>query len=264
VALTGLSDLYGSFQGPQTRHTTESVTADAVGIREGSAVLDIKAPAWAPELELPGEMETDSGLRALEFVSSALEAVATGHPLPGSYTEPIREELRAILDAAAGYDSLEWTLEHHGGKKTASLRPAGVIVPPLLPETVDLPERGTVEGELYALNSRTGTYTLEDITGHAINCRVEPGGPIAARLDRLVRSTVALSGEITRDLGGRITGLRVEQVATTDLPEEGSFWSFNAHRVLSATPPIESVGDMAISDLTGSEATAFRRALGFE
>lgn len=236
----------------------------AVGIREGSAVLEIEAPAWASELDLPGEVESDSGLQALELVSSALEAVAAGHPLPEPYTEPIRNELRAIIEATASYEALEWTLKHHGGSRTASLRPAAVTVPQLLSAPPTPPERGTVEGELYALNSKTGTYTLEDITGHAINCHVDPGSSIAARLDHLVRNTVALSGEITRDTGGRITGLQVEHVETRDLPGGGAFWSFNADEALSTALPIASVADLAIDGLSDAEGTEFRRALGFE
>ena len=144
------------------------------------------------------------------------------------------------------------------------MRPSAVAVPPLLPQPTVLPERGTIEGELYALNAKTGTYTLEDNTGHAINCHVEPGSTIATRLDHLVRSTVALSGEIERDSGGRITGLAVEHVETQTAPGDESFWAFDPDRALNATVPIGSIADLAIDDLTEEEGTTFRKALGFE
>lgn len=236
----------------------------AVGIHDGSAVLEIEAPAWSSELDLTDEVEPDAGVRALDMVTDALTTVAQGLPLPEAFTKPSRDELRSLLEATGQYDRFDWKVQHHGKEKTASLAPGSGRVPPLLQHGATPPERGSVEGELYALNSKTGTYTLEDAYRHAIRCHVDPVSPLASRLDRLVRSTVRLSGELTRDQTGRITGVAVEHIESEPELDDATFWNFDAQAAITEAKPIGAVDELALVGLTVDEGDSFRAALGFE
>jgi hypothetical protein len=236
----------------------------AVGIHQGSAVLEIEAPSSTTEFELPEEIGFDAGIQAIEMVATAITSIGLQQPLPKEFTQSSRHELRELLTATSSYDRIYWTVSHHDRKFTASIDPSASTVLSLHDPARHLQESGTVEGELYALNAKTGTYTVEDLSGYAIRCHIEPGSFLASELDHLVRRAVRISGKIARDRTGRITDVDVEAIDGSFPQADKEFWEFDLDAALSDTPPISSIDDLALSELTSDEAWAFRQALGFE
>lgn len=232
----------------------------ATAIRSGSSVLEILAPAWSDELDIPAEdVGFDVGVQAIDLVSEAIQAVGSARPLPDRFTEQARDHLRALFAAASRFDRLDWKATHHGQTKKASVRPAGATVPPLVPQPVE-PETVVVIGELYALNSHRGTYTVEDDLGYSIRCHVSPESELAAELNGLVGGRVGITGVATRDRSGRVTsvvGWRVESVSE----QRDEYWSFDTAAALRSAQPIDDLDALAIPGLTEEEATAFLEGL---
>ncbi|MDF1597898.1 MAG: hypothetical protein P1T08_17600 [Acidimicrobiia bacterium] len=236
----------------------------AVGIHQGSAVLDIEAPSWSGEFDLAEDVGFDAGIQALEMVADAMAAVAGSQPLPDKFNESSRADLAQLLEATSSYERLEWNLSHHGKEVRASVSPMAISVPALHQPTKRPPGRGTVEGELYALNARTGSYQLEDAALYTIRCHVEPGSILAAELDRLVRRTVAVTGIVDWDKAGRATDVRVEAINARPHEATNDFWDFRLEKALSDVHEITGIEDLALAEITPEEADAFRTAMGFE
>jgi len=236
----------------------------AVGIRPGSAVLEIEAPARNAAFDMPDEVGFDVGIQALEMVAKGLDSIAKNEPLPPQYSPTARGFLRNLINATSSYDRLEWRVTHDRHETVAAVTPADAVIPEMRGPMTRLPKRETVEGELYALNARTGTYTLEDLTHYSVKCHVEPDSTLADRLDRLVRRTVSIHGVVHRDSSGRITDVDVEEAGIPDEAEDRTFWGFDLEAALSAIKPIDAIEALAISGLSTEEADSFRQALGFE
>lgn len=232
----------------------------ATTVRSGSPVLEIVAPAWSDELDIPtDDVGFDVGVQAIDLVTEAIQAVGSAQPLSDRFTDQARDHLRALLAAASRFDRLDWDVTHHGQTKQVSVRPDGATVPPLVPQSVE-PETVVVIGELYALNSHRGTYTVEDDLGYSIRCHVTPESELASDLNRLVGGRVGITGLATRDRSGRVSsvvGSRVESVSQ----QGDEYWSFDAAAALRPAQPIDDLDSLAIPGLTEEEAAAFREDL---
>ena len=248
-----LQDRDGSTGNPRSLQRLSDLVA--VGIRSGSAVLEVEAPAWNDELGFD-DLEPDAGVQALGLVLAGLERAESGSPLPKQYTELARKSLREFVAAARPYDRMSLSLSHHNEHKTISVQPALVALPALAEEPTR--EEGQVEGELYALNSHSGLYQVEDNTGYTVKCHADPESSMARDLEDAIRHTVRLSGLITRDPGGRIKDIDVKSVETVETSAAG--WEFDLESAIDGTAPIDP-SEFIIPDLSEEEAQAFLDAI---
>lgn len=248
-----LQDRPGPGRSPRSLQQLSDLVA--VGIRSGSAVLEVEAPGWNDELNLK-DLEPDAGVQALELVLAGLQTAANHEPLPGQYSDRARESLREFVAAAVRYDRMSLSLSHHAEHKTVSVQPALVEFPP--PAQQPSREEGQIEGELYALNSRTGLYQVEDNTSRTVKCHVDPKSDLARALENAIRQTVRLSGLITREPSGRIREIKVKAIVAVETGTGG--WRFDLGDALNEADPIKP-SEFVISDLSESEALAFLDAI---
>lgn len=248
----------GGEEGPGRSSSIVTLASElvATAIRSGSTVLEIVAPAWSDELDIPTEdVGFDVGVQAIDLVTEAIQAIGSSRRLPDRFTDQARDHLRALFAAMSHFDRLDWKVTHHGQTDRASVRPAGATVPQLVPQSVE-PELVVVIGELYALNSHRGTYTVEDDLGYSIRCRVPPESDVAAELNRLVGGRVGITGVATRDRSGRVSSVAGSRVETL-VQQRDESWTFDTSAALRSARPIADLDAVAIPGLTEEEATAF-------
>ncbi len=248
-----LQERDGPGRSPLSLHLLSDLVA--VGIRSGSAVLEVEAPAWSDELAF-ADLAPDAGVQALSLVLAGLETSATQSPLPSAYTEPARESLRKFVASAQSYDRMSLSFSHHNEDKKVSVQPAVVRFPTLAEEPSQ--EEGQIEGELYALNSHSGLYQVEDNTSHTVKCHADPQSSMARDLEDAIRRTVRLSGLITRDPGGRIRDIEIKLVEAVEATAVG--WEFDLGSAIDEAAPIDP-SEFIIPDLTEEEAQAFLDAI---
>ncbi|MBI4729599.1 MAG: hypothetical protein HY775_08905 [Acidobacteria bacterium] len=234
-----------------------------IAIRAGSTVLEIAGPSFQAELDL-GEVPAGVGTQALATLIGGVEAAAAQSALPDAFDELSREAFvewfRAFEDAeevgvrgTVGGTSFETNMVPRG---------AGVYLGSaaiLKERTVDAAR--SVEGILYAVNLHTGLFRLQDDAGLSITVSSSLSPDEAAPL---LGKRVRASGSARRDATGHLSIDAVALVSSEGIPglDASKFFArTDLDSLVANVTPLESVGSLALEDVTEDEAEAFRSAL---
>ncbi len=235
-----------------------------VGLTKGSTVLEIAA-ADAPSLAFE-DMPPDLRERALTLFIDSVTALGEEHPdMPLGFNEAARKGVDHWLRSVRRFEHVGVSLRMGAVSKadqvdtaTARNRLKRAQIQPSVPFVTA--SQQAVEGELYALNVRTGTYQIEDDSGQKIRLIV----PSEIRSDAaiLVTRRVRAIGTAEVDERGRLQSFSVStlrKVPASDVLEQGRF--FQHHEL---NPPA-AVGDdldrWAIQGLSDEEADDFLASL---
>jgi hypothetical protein len=239
-----------------------------VSLESGSTTLGIAGPPLEAELPLDEEVPAQTAVQAIGVLGQALDGAAREEaPLP-TLSPPVVRSLDRWLGAFEGYRSLQVSLVARD-VPTHEVRLSPAVARHMLrrkmavpADRVREPTARTVEGELYAVNLHTGRYRVEDDLGHSIQLVVpedlfDGAGEL---LDRRVRAV----GRAQVDEDGLITELQVSDIelVADDDGLGSAFFDRGAEleeRLRHAQ--VVDVDDLAMSDLTDDEATAFWAAI---
>jgi hypothetical protein len=241
-----------------------------VGLRSGSTVLDIAAPEQgADALAVEGMPVELRDVAMIAFVE-ALEALSQTQPeLPlgvdrkgaryiDDWLRSMRHHDQISVDAEVGRAIARATV--HPTEARRNLKAAATQ--PSLPY-VSASHQALV-GRLYALNLRTGTFSIEDGTGHSIRLSVPED--IREEAAQLANKRVRAIGTPSLDNARRHL-ISFEVAALDELPPLGDQMEFfETHRLEASSKTIAAsdLGHGVVVDLSDDEIDAFVSALRSE
>jgi hypothetical protein len=248
-------------------HIEEPTTLLLIGIRPGSTVLEIAGPSAESQLDL-GDVGDDIRTQALSIMVDGIEAVATGSELPDGFDDLSVRSLDEWLDSIAATAAVAELTAEVGTRPKRVLR----VVPQearaqlarrVAPAPLAAPPEQAVEGTLYAVNLRTGRYTIEDDLGNSIgtSASVFTSEEIAPLLGRRVRA----EGMPRFDEAGRLQAIELTRLAaapdTNDIDAERFFRNVELEELLQGAGPLRSMDELAIEGLATEEIDDFLRAI---
>lgn len=239
-----------------------------VGLSEGSTTLDIAWPPLTAELDLGDGVPETVTTQTFQMLVDTIDALSNDGDLP-ELSEPAYDAVESWLDALTAYPEVEVSSavsDGNGHGVVLQPREARRRMPDKRAATVtDAPVAPTrsVEGELYAVNLRTGRYGVEDDLGRSIPLDVPDDlrQQVADRLGDRIRAT----GPAKLTTAGLIEVLHVEELRPPASWAEADRTFRRADDLatqLAGIEPIASTDDLAMDDLTDEEADAFWAALG--
>lgn len=256
--------------GASPRQLRNATTLLLVGLHPGSTRLDFAGPQLEDELDLDylgGEVPPEVGTQAVELLKVVLEDASGQQPQLLDDLQPsTRRHLAEFLEGLRPYPSVEVELPPNGEVEIVGFAPervARVVRSRVQEPSRPPPDYRAVEGLLYALNLRTGTFRIEDDYGTNISFLVpEELRPSAMHL---AGTRVAVSGRVEL-LPGAARLLDVDGVEPAPDLEGVDSARFRAAndfvQQLARIEPLLSIDELAIPDLTEDEARAFLAALG--
>jgi hypothetical protein len=254
--------------GRPTTAVEEATTLSLIGLHKGSTVLEI-AGAASPEDTLGlGDLPLDLGERSIAMFIEAAEALTRDIPqLPLGFDSAAAEDLDRWLRRATKYEGVGLEGEIRGRRFDVALVPAnarkrlrGLNLQPSMPFVS--PTEQAIEGVLYAVNTHTGTYSIEDDATHKIRLKVPEDLRSDANL--LISRRVRAVGKPDVDDAGRLTSFAVTRLNPAPdlraLHEQESFFDRHA---LTPVPPrsSERLDAWAIEGLSEDESSGFLAAL---
>lgn len=248
------------------KKVTEATTLFLVGVYAGSTVLDISGP----ELDLAGLTAEDMPGELSEIVIStlvdSLETLSDPQPvLPVNVDERARSSLDKWLRSLLGYEQVSVKAELSGGTRLTEIEPRSARdnlhhaeSQPALPFVSA--NHQALTGRLYALNLRTGNFSIEDNAGRSIRLRVPED--LRAEAAQLVDTKVRALGNASLDRYHRLVSFQVDLLEP--LPPDPTFNQesfFSRRDILESTPLPGQLERGIIPDLSDDEVNAFLAAL---
>lgn len=252
------------------RHEVVNATKlSLVGLGPGSTVLDIAGPVPDTDtLTAEGMPEELRDMAMAAFVES-LGTLSQEHPIlplgvDDAGVQAIDDWLRSLRD----YERITIVAEVSGAPRQAEITPRlarrqlrSAETQPSLPYISA--DHQILTGRLYALNLRTGKFSIEDGTGHTI--RLSVPADMRDEAAQLVNRRVRAIGTALLDSTGHLISFEV--AAFIELPalgDQGAFFEY--HRLEEPPRPIsqEDLTQGVISDLSEDEIDAFVSALRSE
>lgn len=239
------------------------------GVHIGSTVLDLVLPPLPPQEALDYDIPTDIGDLSMNMFVDGFVAVA-GHAevpeMPVGYDRPLIDDMDVWFRGLRQYTSVgvesaigSHKIEVHTQPKRARERLKRVDAQPTLPWISRTDQ--SLEGRLYAVNTRTGSWSIEDATGHSIRLRL----PEALRTEAATwvnRRVLAVGRPVyteTRRLREFATERIVPAPERDGLPDAAAF--YEEHQLIPMPPPDGGLDGWFIDDLTEDESEAWASAL---
>jgi hypothetical protein len=251
------------------RHNiSDATTLSLIGLRSGSTVLDIALPVGAAGTLMAEDMPQELGEMALTVLAESLEELGENDSepiLPVGVDDKAAEDIDDWLRVLRTYTHININAQLSRGTIHAAFIPQEARArlrratrQPSLPYVSA--DNQALTGKLYALNLRTGTFTIEDDARHSIRLTVPED--LRDEAAHLVNTRVRAFGRASLDDRHRLITFNVaalEQVP--DLVDQKAF--FERHDLVVPPRGLDQ-GDLAegvITDLSDDEIAAFMGAL---
>ena len=258
--------------GAPSKSIADAASLRLVGLKAGSTILEIAgAEAGASTLEY--NMPTDLTEITFNLMVDSLSAISSFAPgpdpeLPAGFDKQLTKDLDTWLRSVRKYESVGLTSSIRGQhRETVTSAPeARARLKALTPQTplpFVSPTEQALRGELYALNLNTGSFHIEDDTGHKIRTVV----PVHLRADAaaLISRRVSAIGQPELDDAGRLRSFRVNSLhAAPDLgglTEQTAFFEPHPLTGPSAGGMPRGTEEWAIEGLSEHESSGFIRAI---
>jgi hypothetical protein len=241
-----------------------------IGLRPGSTVLDIAGPELSADTLSAEGMPTELRDMAMTAFVESLEALSQARSLlPLGVDEKAVRYIDEWLRSVRHYDRVAVDAELPEGILRATVVPSTARKNLRKAETQpSLPyvsaDHQVLTGRLYALNLRTGTFSVEDGAGHSIRLSVpaDMRDEAAQLINRWVRAVGTANLDSTRR---RLISFDV--VALIELPDLGDQTAFFKTHDLAIPSGVVTQDDLSqgvISDWSDNEIDAFVDALRAE
>lgn len=247
----------------------EATRLTLIALGSGSTSLEIAGPPVEPRLDLGEQAPPDVTGQSMDALGDALEALGTEEAPSIGLSEAVADSLDSWLGTFEGYEALSASVQEDAGRSWS------VTLSPVVTRTRLRQRRASssgarestarqVEGELYAVNFRSGYYRLEDDIGNSIALRVTP--PRNEWAGALVGHRVRAVGDATLDQDGLIRELSVTELRRAN----GESFEFaggelreqdDVQQRLESAPRIALVEELQLEGLTDDEADAFWAAI---
>jgi hypothetical protein len=232
-----------------------------VGLRPGSTVLDIAGLEADPDVLVADDMPVDLGERVLGLLADSARALSEDEPvLPAGLDASALNDLDAWLRDLRAYKRVSLEAELSRGRRVAEFEPVVArrrlrVATPQPPLPFVSSQYQALSGRLYALNLRTGSFSIEDDVGRTIRLAVPED--LRSRAARMVNTRVQAVGMPRLDENGRLLGFDVvDLVDAVELPVQTGF--FDRHQLAPSARHAPRHSDQGvIPDLTDDEIDAF-------
>jgi hypothetical protein len=257
-----------------TPHTSvnvvEATTLYLVGLSVGSTILDIAGPEPRTDALLAEGMPGNLGDMALSIFVDSFETLSQPAPiLPVNVDRPVVTALDSLLRSLRNYSRVEIDADLDGEVRSVVIEPRAARTnlrhaesQPSLPFVSA--RHQVLSGRLYALNLRTGIFSIEDDSGHSI--RVSVPDELRSEAAQLVDTRVRALGRALLDRQHRLRSFEVEALDPVPVSPIGTQDRlFREEHHLAVTHPLTGSLDAGIiSDLSEDEIDAFVAALEAE
>jgi hypothetical protein len=252
--------------GRATSPIEEATELSLVGLEKGSTVLKIAGPDIRADQLALDEMPPDLSERALEIFVDGLEALNEGAPvMPLGFDEIAKKSVSSWLQRMRKFHTVGISLQAGTHSKESEINPATarsrlrtVQVQPSVPFVTATEQ--AVEGILYSLNIRTGTYGIEDDSGQRI--RLNLPDEIRSEAAVLVTRRVRAIGNAEIDERGRLRSFKVSSFHSAPAIEGIEQGRFFQRHPLNPPPAVsDDLGRWAIQGLSEEEADSFLASL---
>lgn len=240
-----------------------------VGLEPGSTVLEIAGTESDLDSLSAEDMPGDLGEVALTLFVDSVQALSEEQPtLPPGMDSAAVGDLDEWLRNLRSYARVSLDISLPSGTRAAEFVPVparrrleAARPQPSLPFISS--SHQALYGRLYALNLRTGSFSIEDDTGHSIRLAVPED--LRSRVAQLIDSRVRAIGNARLDERRRLIGFDVadlESVPVPELPAQGEF--FRRHELVPKSPVEQKLEAGIVPDLTADEIESFMAALSEE
>lgn len=241
-----------------------------IGMRSGSTVLDIAAPEQEMgALEAEGMPLELRDLAMMAFVEALHELSQPQPELPLGIDQNGARYIDEWLRSLRHHDQISLEAEVGSATARATVRPSAARkqlkaaeTQPSLPYVS--PSHQALTGRLYALNLRTGTFSIEDDAGHSI--RISVPEDMRDEAAQLANRRVRAIGTPSLDSARRRL-IFFEVAALDELPPLGDQLAFFSTHPLEMPPRVIAESDLeqgVVLDLSDDEIDAFTSALKLE
>lgn len=252
--------------GRASQSLIDATRLSLVGLKSGSTVLQIAGPRQPIEALAVEGMPSDLSEMAIEALVGSLECLVEDQPfLPFGVDSKSARDIDDWLRALRGYERVILETNIDNGTLRADVQPVAARKHLRKAETQpSIPyvsaDHQALTGRLYALNLRTGSFSIEDDAGHSIRLSVpEDMRSEAAQLaDRRVRAV----GNASLDDRHRLVTFDV--TAFSELPSVVDQAAFFERHDLAPPPRAIANAELAqgvIPELSDDEIDAFVAAL---
>lgn len=239
-----------------------------VGLGRGSTVLEIVGSEPDSDLLDADHMPADLGELVLGLVADGILALASSQQqgvLPVGFDAAAVDDLDAWLRRLRGYRHvsldvrLRATRRHAGFSPTPALTRLRELRPqPALPYVSSTHQ--ALEGHLYALNLRTGSFHIEDDARHSV--RLSVPADLRSHAAGMVESRVRAIGTPQVDESGRLVGFDVADFFSAPEFEPSAQESFfERHTLATSTRQEDAIEAGVVQDLSDEEVSSFIAAL---
>ncbi len=259
----------GGRGGRASQSVIEATALSLTGISSGSTVLDIAAPAQPDGTLLADEMPASLGELALEVFVESLELLAGSDAepvLPIGVDDSAVKGIDQWLSSVRGYYSVIVDAELRGTVSHVRLVPRDARARLKTAQTQpSLPyvsaDHQVLTGRLYALNLRTGSFSIEDNARHTI--RLSVPGEVRADAAQLVGKTVRALGRASIDNRRRLLAFEVASLEQVQgLLDQMAFFERHDLPAPAGVVAESDLRDGVIDDLSHDEIEDFIAALG--
>jgi hypothetical protein len=263
----GLID--GPALGRLRKSVVEATTMSLVGVHAGSTVLEIAGPELDSDTAALDDMPADLSEIVISTLVDSLDSLSEPEPsLPVGVDSRAVKSINNWLRALRRYDRVSLKADLNSGTREAEiqLRSARDSLEHAEPQP-SIPfvsaHHQALTGRLYALNLRTGSFSIEDDAGHSIRLSVPED--MRSEAAQLVDTRVRAIGNASLDERRRLMGFDV--AALEPLPPEfvvNQEEFFQRHELVES-PPLPAALDIGIiPDLTDDEVNDFIAAFEAE
>ncbi|MEA2023830.1 MAG: hypothetical protein U9N79_05990 [Actinomycetota bacterium] len=234
---------------------------EAVGIKSGSAVLEIEAPHDMDELPIEFG-DSDAGVQAIELFVQSVDALSRNEDPPSEIGKTATKSLRAFVRAVESHEYIRVESKAGDVEMAASLVPRLIALPEAELSAVvrDTAESAAIVGTLYGVNLHTRRYRIEDGLGRTHLLRLAgdlDDQGVGSLLGGAVRVSV-VAGDETGESSDPLVVTAIERV---EPPESSDYFTWDLEKALKSVEPLRSIEDLAIPGLDGDEFDSFWRAV---
>lgn len=233
-----------------------------VGIHAGSTVLDIVGPKLNLDTLAADDMPGELSEMVLSTFVDTLETLAQPEPtLPVGVDSLVVTSLDNWLRSLRRYERVSLSAELSSGTREAEIQPRPARVSlrhaesqPFLPFVSA--RHQALTGRLYALNLRTGSFSIEDDAGHSIRLSVPED--MRAEAAQLVGTIVRAIGNPSLNERHRLVSFEVaalEPLPVGPIGVQGEF--FRRHELVASVELPPRLDGGVIPGLTDDEVDAF-------
>lgn len=232
---------------------------EAVGIQEGSAVLEIESPHDTAQFPIDFG-KADAGVQAVELFVVSLDALSRGEHPPPEIGTKAPQTIRRFARAVSSHEQVRVESTVGDSRTDATLRPVELPFEHLpVAESHDEARPTRLVGRLYEANLREGHYRIEDEAGRTryltSSEAIDDQSLVRSHFGEVVAiSAIPIESERGRDL------FEMQSVHRVTPPPVADYYDWSIEDAAARVEPIDALAELAVPDLDEEEADAFWRA----